>query len=100
MVGANGQRQAMYLENVTGLAEKILRNFDISDQDSALVISSSGCNVVPVEMAQCFQEKGLKVVAILGRQHMDACESRHPEGKSWPTLQISFLIPGFPLGIP
>ena len=90
VVGANGQRQAMYLENVTGLAEKILRNFDISDQDSALVISSSGCNVVPVEMAQCFQEKGLKVVAILGRQHMDACESRHPEGKSWPTLQISF----------
>src|SRR5215471_16852524 len=28
-VGANGQRQAMYLENVSGLAERILRNFAI-----------------------------------------------------------------------
>ena len=27
VVGANGQRQAMYLENVSGFAERILRNF-------------------------------------------------------------------------
>ncbi len=27
VVGANGQRQAMFLENVTGLADRILRNF-------------------------------------------------------------------------
>ncbi len=34
VVGANGQRQAMFLENVPGLAERILRNFDLSAQDS------------------------------------------------------------------
>ena len=51
VVGANGQRQAMFLENVGGLAERILRDFDLSPQDSALVISSSGCNVVPIEQA-------------------------------------------------
>ena len=45
VVGANGQRQAMFLENVSGLASRILRNFDLSPQDSALVISSSGCNL-------------------------------------------------------
>src|SRR5947209_1272759 len=44
VVGANGQRQAMFLENVSGLAKQILRNFDVSQDDSALVISSSGCN--------------------------------------------------------
>src|SRR4051812_4758718 len=49
VVGANGQRQAMFIENVSGLAERILRNFDLSSADSALVISSSGCNVVPIE---------------------------------------------------
>jgi uncharacterized phosphosugar-binding protein len=36
VVGANGQRQAMFLENVSGLAERILRNFDIEAIDSAL----------------------------------------------------------------
>src|SRR6187551_4093855 len=51
VVGANGQRQAMFLENVPGLAERILRNFALSPEDSALVISSSGCNIVPIEMA-------------------------------------------------
>ena len=30
VVGSNGQRQAMFLENVSGLAARILRNFDIS----------------------------------------------------------------------
>src|SRR5574341_1983716 len=34
VVGANGQRQAMFLENVSGFAERILRNFDISPNDS------------------------------------------------------------------
>ena len=29
VVGANGQRQAMYLENVPGFAERILRNFGL-----------------------------------------------------------------------
>src|SRR5436853_1561517 len=48
VVGANGQRQAMFLENVSGLAERILRNFDLSPQDSALIASSGGCNVVPI----------------------------------------------------
>src|SRR5436309_6965616 len=57
VVGANGQRQAMFLENVSGLAERILRNFDLSAKDSALVISSSGCNVVPIEIAEEFQTR-------------------------------------------
>src|SRR5581483_12515359 len=48
VVGANGQRQAMFLENVSGLADRILRNFDLLPTDCALVISSSGCNVVPI----------------------------------------------------
>src|SRR5687767_8198283 len=61
VVGANGQRQAMFLENVSGLAERILRNFDLSPVDTALVVSSSGCNVVPIEMAELFRARGIRV---------------------------------------
>src|ERR1051326_1274041 len=46
VVGANGQRQAMFLENVSGLAERILRNFALDKNDTALIVSSSGCNIV------------------------------------------------------
>src|SRR5438128_4159419 len=69
VVGANGQRQAMFLENVSGLAERILRNFAITPQDSALVISSSGCNLVPIEIAEQFRARGVKVAALISRQH-------------------------------
>src|SRR6476659_8196982 len=55
VVGSNGQRQAMFLENVPGLSERILRNFGLDKTDTALIISSSGCNIVPVEMAELFQ---------------------------------------------
>src|SRR6187402_1266117 len=62
VVGANGQRQAMFLENVSGLAERILRNYALEARDTALVISSSGCNVVPIEMAEQFRRRGVRVV--------------------------------------
>src|SRR5438445_8903171 len=60
VVGPNVQRQAMFLENVSGLAERILRNFDLSPQDSALVASSGGCNTVLSEVAQQFQRRGIR----------------------------------------
>src|SRR5947207_15734256 len=69
VVGPNGQPQAMFLENVSGLAERILRNFDLSEKDSALVISSSGCNLVPIEMAELFQKRGIKFIALISRKH-------------------------------
>src|SRR5256885_11547644 len=77
VVGPNGQRQAMFLENVSGLAERILRNFDLSPQDSGLVASSSGCNIVPIEVAEQFRKRGIKVVAIISRKHSEASASRH-----------------------
>src|SRR2546421_9483358 len=81
VVGPNGQRQAMFLENVSGLAERILRNFDLSQQDSALVASSSGCNVVPIEMAELFQRRGVRVLAIISKRHSEASASKRADGK-------------------
>src|SRR6267143_4108133 len=81
VVGPNGQRQAMFLENVSGFAERILRNFDLSPHDSALVISSSGCNLVPIEMAQQFRKSRVKVVALISRKHSEASQSKHSSGK-------------------
>jgi uncharacterized phosphosugar-binding protein len=98
VVGANGQRQAMFLENVSGLAERILRNFDLSPQDSALVISSSGCNVVPVEIAAEFQARGIRVVSIVSRAHCEAHPSRDPRGRKLPDVSDLVLDTGAPVG--
>jgi uncharacterized phosphosugar-binding protein len=98
VVGSNGQRQAMFLENVPGLAERILRNFDLSPRDSALVASSSGCNVVPIEIAEQFRRRDVKVVAIISRQHAEASASQHPTGRKLQDVADLVLDTGAPAG--
>src|SRR5437868_1044627 len=98
VVGANGQRQAMFLENVSGLAERILRNFALARTDSALVISSSGCNIVPIEMAEQFQKHGVRVVAIISTAHGEATASKRPDKKKLQDFADLVLDTGAPAG--
>ena len=51
VVGANGQRQAMFLENVQGFGPVLWRNFATSPRDALLAISTSGCNAVTIDVA-------------------------------------------------
>jgi uncharacterized phosphosugar-binding protein len=98
VVGANGQRQAMFLENVSGFAERILRNYKLSDQDSALVISSSGTNIVPVEIAELFQKNGIKVVSIITKSHSEESKSKRSDGKKLADFSDIVLDTGAPVG--
>jgi len=98
VVGANGQRQAMFLENVSGLAERILRNFDLSPRDSALVVSSSGCNLVPIEMAEQFHARGVRVVSIVSLRHSQQTKSNHASGKKLGDFSDLTLDTGAPPG--
>jgi uncharacterized phosphosugar-binding protein len=98
VVGSNGQRQAMFLENVPGLAARILRNFDTSPLDTALVISSSGCNVVPIEMAEEFQKRNVKVVALVSCLHLEGSTSKKADGKKLLDFADYVLDTGAPLG--
>ena len=98
VVGANGQRQAMFLENVAGLAERILRNFSLSEKDTVLIISSSGSNIVPVEMAELFQQKKIKVVALITKEHAAKSTSKRKDGKKLSDFADLVLDSGAPVG--
>jgi uncharacterized phosphosugar-binding protein len=98
VVGANGQRQAMFLENVPGLAERILRNFATDERDCALIISSSGTNVVPVEMAELFQQRKIKTVALITKDHSAKSESKRADGKKLGDFADIILDSGAPAG--
>jgi uncharacterized phosphosugar-binding protein len=98
VVGANGQRQAMFLENVGGFAERILRNFGLDEKDTALIISSGGCNIVPVEMAELFVRKKIKVVAILTKDHSEKSTSKRSDGKKLSDFADLVIDTGAPPG--
>jgi uncharacterized phosphosugar-binding protein len=64
VVGANGQRQAMFIERMPGLAEVILSNFTFGPRDVMVVFSAGGTTAVPVEMARGARQRGLRVIAV------------------------------------
>jgi uncharacterized phosphosugar-binding protein len=80
VVGANGQRQAMFIERTEGLAETILANFELRPADVMMVFSASGRSAVPIEMAMGARRRGLQVIAVTSVEQSLADESSHSSG--------------------
>jgi uncharacterized phosphosugar-binding protein len=81
VVGANGQRQAMFLENVQGFGPVLWRNFATSADDALLAISTSGCNAVTIDVALEARRLGMFVVALSALAHARVSDSRHESGR-------------------
>jgi uncharacterized phosphosugar-binding protein len=80
IVGANGQRQAMFIERVEGLAETILSNFELHPPDVMIVFSAGGTTAVPIEMAMGARTRGLPVVAVTAVEASRQSRSGHSSG--------------------
>jgi uncharacterized phosphosugar-binding protein len=81
VVGANGQRQAMFLENVQGFGPVLWRNFVTSPDDSLLAISTSGCNAVTIDVALEAKHLGMFVAAMTSLPHASVSTSKHSSGR-------------------
>src|SRR5690606_27506088 len=80
VVGSNGQRQAMFIERVEGLAEQILANYELASPDCLFAFSASGRSAVPIEMAMGARRRGLPVVAVVSLEQSGASPSSHSSG--------------------
>jgi uncharacterized phosphosugar-binding protein len=80
VAGSNGQRQAMFIERVHGLAEQILANFQFGENDLMMVFSASGLAAVPIEMAEGARRRGLPVIAVTSVAQSEAGEPAHESG--------------------
>jgi uncharacterized phosphosugar-binding protein len=80
VVGTNGQRQAMFIERVEGLAEAILANFELEPPDVMIVFSVGGLTAVPIEIAQGARRRGLPVIAVTSIEHSRAAAPGHSSG--------------------
>jgi uncharacterized phosphosugar-binding protein len=81
VVGTNGQRQAMFIERVEGLAEVILSSFHFGDDDVMMIFSASGRAAVSVEMAIGARDRGLDVIAVTSISESSAAPATHHSGK-------------------
>lgn len=67
-------------ERVEGLAAAILKRYALQPADMLFVISNSGINPLPIEMALAAREQEIPVVAVTSLAHSRQVSSRHSSG--------------------
>ncbi len=74
-----------FVENLHGygraLAERYDRNHHLKAGEFIIVISNSGKNCSPIEVAEYAKEKGLNVIAITSMEMTREVQTTHPSGK-------------------
>ncbi|MGW1836793.1 SIS domain-containing protein [Streptomyces sp. NPDC002067] len=68
------------LERVDGLAAAVLDTSPLRAGDVLVIISLSGRNALPVEMALTARARGIKVIGLTSVAYADATASRHASG--------------------
>lgn len=68
-------------ERLEGLAKFIIGRYDPRPESVLAIISNSGINPVPIEMAMLGKAAGLTVIAITSLSHSHSAASRHSSGK-------------------
>jgi len=76
-----GAMRSTNMERLPGAASIALAGHQIRSGDAAFVISNSGKNQAPVEMAIRLKELGVKIIAVTSMKHTNSVNSSHPSGK-------------------
>ncbi|MEH7108964.1 SIS domain-containing protein [Bacillus sp. JJ1764] len=76
-----GAIRSSQLERQNGLAAEFMSAQDIRKEDVMFVISTSGRNPVPVDVAQMAKVKGAFVIGITSLEYSKSQPSRHESGK-------------------
>jgi uncharacterized phosphosugar-binding protein len=87
--GAGARRQGGF-ERLPGYAQYVIRDYDIGPDDVVIVISNSGRNPAPVEIALEAKARGAKIVALTSMAHSSSVSAANPAGKR--LFEISDLV--------
>ncbi|TWT13325.1 SIS domain-containing protein [Planomicrobium sp. CPCC 101079] len=76
-----GALTSSQLERKNQYAESFLNEQDFREEDVVFVLSTSGRNPVPVDVAQFAREKGAYVIGLTSLEYSKSQPSRHTSGK-------------------
>ncbi len=68
-------------ERLEGLGELIVRHRRMAPPDVLLLVSQSGRNAVPIEVAEAARARGIRTIAITSFRHAAGQPSRHSSGR-------------------
>lgn len=98
VVLSGGARRSTETERRPGAAAEIAERYDLRAGDAGVVISNSGRNPAPVEMAQLMRRRGLGVIAVTSLAHSQALPAREPMGVRLFEVADAVLDTGVPYG--
>ncbi len=78
---AGGARRSAEIEQVSGRAEIIWKKYRFERSDLIIIISNSGRNAIPIEMALKAKAEGLDIIVITSLEQSKKYDSRHGSGK-------------------
>ena len=76
-----GAAKSSAMEKTPGVARVLLDTQPVAAGDVMIVVSNSGRNALPVEMAELSRERGLYVIALTSLGHSRSVASKAPSGK-------------------
>jgi uncharacterized phosphosugar-binding protein len=68
-------------ERISGFGATLLGHYNLQAGEALIVISNSGINPLPIEVALEGKARGLTVIALTSIAHSSQVSSRHPDGK-------------------
>jgi uncharacterized phosphosugar-binding protein len=104
VVLSGGARRSTMTERTPGAAAKIAERYDLRARDAGIVISNSGRNPAPIEMAQLMKARAMRVIAItsvahssvLRRYRSTACRIRRDRHRRLPGRRSCTLSSSVP----
>ena len=81
LIDIQGNGKSTELERTSGYAKIVFDYSKVREKDALIVISNSGRNSVPVEMAIEAKKAGVLVIGLVNLDHSKKVESRSPSGK-------------------
>ncbi len=81
MFGGGSPTRGTNLERLEGYAKIIMASYDLRSGEILMVVSNSGINAVPIEVAMIGKKLGLKIIAMTNLTQSKAAQSRHSSGK-------------------
>lgn len=94
---SGAQRQSGF-ERLPGYAKCMVNGYGIRDGDIVIIISNSGRNPAPVEMALEVKKLGAEVIALTSVDHSQNVTSNDPSGKKLMEIADIVLDNGCPAG--
>jgi uncharacterized phosphosugar-binding protein len=95
--GSGAGRQGGF-ERLPGYAKIVIQDYDIQPDDLMIVISNSGRNPAPVEMALEAKERGATIIALTSLPHSSSVSPSNPAGKRLFEVADLVLDTGCPAG--